>query len=333
MAWPSSAASAGGITTLALLPSPPVPGRSPKVTSGAAAEAGEEPTVTRPPSVSTARAALRNAPIVGPALTRAGGATRHTNGRRSSARSSSGASSASPTHQPGGDGGRRSVTVVCGAARARPTSGVPPMVIATARSVARTAAMPRLGGTAPAAARAMMRTPGVGRTVPVSAVRCRSLTTCTSLALSGSASTSVTARATAATRSSRRGSMPALSTAERSASGVPARATPSASTSQQRSAGARRPSTARAATLSRSSTGRPSTTAPADSELSSTTTSAVGAWTRPPPPACPPPAPRVDTRGRAAASTTATINAVRSSRRSRCRSRRRRALRRSASLR
>ena len=191
----------------------------------------------------------------------------------------------------------------------------------------RTTPTPRFAAAWLAGARATTRTPrGTSARPGPSAVRCRSLTTCTSRAGNGAASTSRVAARTAAVTSMRRAETPALSKVASSASGVPARATPSASTSQRRSDDVARTSDPRATAFRRSSTGRPSTTSPDDAELSKITASAVG-WCSDPPPAC------VGKSGRAAATTIRTINAVRKIKRRRCRSFKRRALWRSASLR
>src|SRR6266513_2403489 len=338
--WPINAGSAGGTTTLTLVPAC---GRSPMTTS----LPPSPPARTRFPSSSTASAAATNgpAPALGGAATRAGGATRHTSNRRSSARSSSASSTTSPTHQPGPSDGTVIDTVDPGVASARPTSrpririvtgaappfrpapGVPTMPTAAAPSVIRTVPTPRFGAAWLGGARASTRTPrGTAARPEPSAVRCRSLTTCTSRAGSGSASTRRVAAPTAAVRSSRRAETPTLSTVASNASLVPARATPSASTSQRRSDAVARTSEPRAIAFRRSSTGRPSTTSPDDGELSRITARAVGSCSDPP-------LARVGKSGRAAASTSSTINAVRKSRSSRCRSFKRRAFWRSASLR
>src|SRR5205809_808082 len=245
--WPINAGSAGGTTTLTLVPAC---GRSPMATS----LPPSPPARTRFPSSSTASAAATNGPppALGGAATRAGGATRHTSNRRSSARSSSASRTTSPTHQPGPSDGNEIDTVDPVVASARPTSrprirsvtgaappsrpapGVPTMPTAAAPSVTRTVPTPRFGAAWLGGARASTRTPrGTAARPDPSAVRCRSLTTCTSRAGSGSASTRRVAAPTAAVRSSRRAETPTLSTVASNASLVPARATPSASTSQR----------------------------------------------------------------------------------------------------
>src|SRR5438445_4899638 len=110
-AWPRSAGSLGGSSTV--VPAPPR-SRSPTVTS--------LPSTIRFPCVSTASAAATNGPAPESARTRAGSATRHTNALRSSARSSSGSSTASPIHHPGATLGSGTVALDPGAASARPTS-------------------------------------------------------------------------------------------------------------------------------------------------------------------------------------------------------------------
>ena len=153
------------------------------------------PSVTRCPSRNTASAAETNPPASGVAVTRAGGATRHANGRRSSARNSSGSSAASPTHQPGASDCAGSDTVTTDPDRpesarspevARPRAAIsprsrsprpPPIRIVTgtgsaeavpavepassitaAPSVTRTAPMPRFGTARPGSS-ANTRTP------------------------------------------------------------------------------------------------------------------------------------------------------------------------------
>src|SRR5947208_393511 len=294
--WPINAGSAGGSTTLTLVPAC---GRSPMATS----LPPSPPARTRFPSSSTASAAATNGPppALGGAATRAGGATRHTSNRRSSARSSSASSTISPTHQPGPSDGNEIDTVDPGVASARPTSrprirsvtgagppsrpapGVPTMPTAAAPSVTRTVPTPRFGAAWLGGARASTRTPrGTAARPDPSAVRCRSLTTCTSRAGSGSASTRRVAAPTAAVRSSRRAETPTLSTVASNASLVPARATPSASTSQRRSDAVARTNEPRTIAFRRSSTGRPSTTSPDDGELSRITARAVGSCSDPP---------------------------------------------------
>ena len=248
------------------------------------------PRRTRWPCSSTASAAATNGPTPLDAVTRAGGATRQANTRRSSARSSSASRVAAPTHHPGPPGGSAIETVEPGAASARPTSrprtcrvtaagrapGVPTIDTATAASDTRTEPTPRFAGTSVGGASASTRTPrGTSARPDPSAVRWRSLITCTSRPSSGSASTRRAASRTAAVRSSRRGDTPALSSVASSASRVPARATPSASTNHRRSDAPAAASEARAAARSRSSMGRPSTTTPDDTELSRITTKAV----------------------------------------------------------
>src|SRR5437764_4779910 len=324
--WPMSGGSAGGITTLTAAPPS---SRSPITTS--------LPRCTRRPCSSTASAAATNGPAPLDAVTCPGGATRHAKTPRSSARSSSASSAASPTHHPGPTpGGSAIESVDPGAASPRPTSrprtrsvtaagrapGVPTIETATAPSDTRAAPTPRFAGTSEPGASASTRTPRATAAWPgPSAVRWRSLITCTSRPSSGSAFTRRAASRTAAVRSSRRGDTAALSTVANSASRVPARATPSARTSHTRSDAAAAAREPRAAARNRSSTGRPSATAPDDTELSRITTRAVR-W-------CPA-APRsgaagAGTSGRAAR-TISTISPVRSSRSRTCRSLRRRAL-------
>src|SRR5437868_2354338 len=108
---PMSVASAGGTTTPTAAPPS---SRSPITTS--------PPRPTRWPCSSTASAAATNGPAPLDAVTRAGGATRQANTRRSAARSSSASRVAAPTHHPGPPGGSAIETVEPGAASARPTS-------------------------------------------------------------------------------------------------------------------------------------------------------------------------------------------------------------------
>jgi len=248
----------------------------------------------------------------------------------------------SPAHHPGASGGRATDTAAPVAASARPTSRVPTRTVTgtgspapepvtattTAPSVTLALAIPRLAAGVPqaGASERTLTPPGTSARPVASALRWRSLNTCTSRPGKGSASTSRAARSTVWVRSSRRQSGVALSTPASRASRPPPRTTPSASSSHTRSAGDVRAIDARAVTRRRSSTGRPSTTAPDDGELSRITASAVGSCTPPPSP------PLTGTSGRAAANTTATISAVRSTSSSRWRSLRRRALWRSASL-
>ena len=89
-ACPTRAGSAGGCT-MAWEPAGVSP---PLITTS-------RPSTMRFPSWRTARAAATNDPALDVAMTLAGGATRQANGLRSSARSSSGSSAASPTHHPG----------------------------------------------------------------------------------------------------------------------------------------------------------------------------------------------------------------------------------------
>ncbi len=306
----------------------------------------------RRPCASTTSAAATNGPAPGSARTRAGSATRHTNALRSSARSSSGSSTASPIHQPGATLGSGTLALDPGAASARPTSrlrpagppagprrtvtdagvppGVPATVMARAPSATRAWATPRFASASPLerGASARTRTPrGMSARPWPNVVRWRSLTTATSRPGKGSAFTSRVARATASVRSSRRQPGTTESTVASRPSREPARATPSDSISHKRSPVAARAIAARATRFRRSISGRPSTTAPEEGELSRMSASAVGSW------APPPTAPRDRTSGRAAAMTIRTIRAVRSNSRSRCRSLRRRALCRSASLR
>src|SRR5205823_2043286 len=109
-----------------------------------------------------------------------------------------------PTHHPGPPGGSAIETVEPGAASARPTSrprtcrvtaagrapGVPTIDTATAASDTRTEPTPRFAGTSVGGASASTRTPrGTSARPDPSAVRWRSLITCTSRPSSGSAST------------------------------------------------------------------------------------------------------------------------------------------------
>ena len=158
-----------------------------------------------------------------------------------------------------------------------PLSSIEPLNSMTAApSETVTAAIPRLGAPRSGAS-ASTRTPlGTVARLDASAVRCPSLTTCTSLPTNGCAFTMREARSTARTRSSRSQPGCVLSIVTSSASRVPPRSTPSHNISHTRSADVVRARDERAATRNRSRTRPPSTIAPEDGELSRMMTAAVG---------------------------------------------------------